>query len=487
MITWRDSLILSRNRWKRKRIFGSLKYSAPLFFLTLLTIITLNTFYVLCERVFEASRDSQFPHPTHLRVSVPPKSKETITPAQIKAFRQHPEVLDIMLSQWWFSNYFADLGETRYAQIAAICSYTPKFFDLYRTLPPEKTDAAAVPLLLDLDMLSLSWSPETKSFIRNESAEKKRWLGRSFIIYLNPWGAEVFPTSLSSEQLDFPRYRQSVMTMRRQHLASLERTNPELARQQDALFVKVQVVGFVRGVSESGLTSVLPVDAAEHLAELSRMRKGLKFKPLSYDGLTSVNLLVANGREQEVSTLAESMGLKVHDRNNDGIIARLIKELRDDPGSRLALFIIGSLYSVGMMIIIYQLLSGQVKDAIREIGLLRCIGARRRDIMRIFIVMNMVRLARIYFASFAAAYLLLLAGGFWSAGWLNVIDPEKLIKGDIPDFLIAKIDHFSPLWLMGPPWMTFSPLLALVPIALASAAIPIWHAMGVQPSEALRD
>ncbi|NVN99068.1 MAG: FtsX-like permease family protein [Geobacteraceae bacterium] len=487
MITWRDSLALSRKRWKRKRIFGSLKYSAPLFFITLLTIITLNIIYVLYDRAIEASRDNQFPIQNHLRVSVPPKSKETITPAQIKAFRQHPAVRDFMGEQRWFGNYFADLGETRYAQISSLCSYTPDFFYLYRTLPSEKVDPAAVPLLLDRDMLSLSWSPESKQFIRNESAELKRWLGRSFNIYLNPWGTEGFPSTLTMEHLDYPRYQQSVMTMRRQHLASLERTNPELAREQDALFVRVQVVGFVRGLSASGLTAVLPADVAERLAELSCLRRGKKFKSLSDEGLTSINLLVAPGREPEVSALAVSLGLKVHDRNNDGAIASLIKELKDDPAARLALFILGSIYSVAMLIIIYQLLSGQVKDAIREIGLLRCIGARRRDIMRIFIVMNMVRLARIYFASLAAAYLLLLAGGFWSAGWLNVIDPEKLIKGNIPDFLITRIDHFSPLWLMGPSWMAFFPLLTLVSIALASAAIPIWHAMGVQPSDALRD
>lgn len=487
MITWRDAIALSRKRWKRKRIFGSLKYSAPLFFLTLLTIITLNIIYALSDRMIESSRDNLFPHQNHLRVSVPSKSKDSITSTQLMELRQHPAVRDFMGEQWWFGNYFADLGETRYAQIYSLCSYTPEFFNLYRTLPQEKVDPAAVPLLLDRDMLSLSWSPESRQFIRNESEEMKRWLGRSFIIYLNPWGTEGFPSVLTMEHLDYPRYQKSVMTMRRQHLASLERTNPELARQQDALFVRVQVVGFVRGLSAGGLTSVLPADVAERLAELSCLRRGKKFKSLSDEGLTSINLLIKPGREPEVSALAVSLGLKVHDRNNDGAIAGLIKVLKDDPGARLTLFILGSIYSVAMMIIIYQLLSGQVKDAIREIGLLRCIGARRRDIMRIFIVMNMVRLARIYCSSLVAAYLLLLAGGFWSAGWLNVIDPEKLIKGDIPDFLIARIDHFSSFWLMGPSWMALFPLLVLVPIALASAAIPIWHAMGVQPSEALRD
>ncbi len=487
MITWRDSLALSRKRWKRKRIFGSLKYSAPLFFITLLTIVSLNIIYVLSVRITEATRDSQFPHPTHLRVSVLPKSKDLLTTVQLKALRNHPAVRYSMGGQSWLGNFFADLGEARYVQIPFFCGYTPEFFSLYRTLPPEKSVPDCIPVLLGRDLLSLSWSPEKKRFIRNEREEMIRWLGRTFTVYLNPWGTEGFKSAFALEQLDYPRYRHGVMAKRKQHLADLERTNPELARQQDAVFIRMQVVGFVRDLEESGSTSVLPEDFAAKIVELSALRRGKKVKAPTDDSLSSINLLVTAGREQEISVLAKSLGLKVHDRNSDGVIARLYQEIKDDPGTRLAVYILSSLYSVAMMIVIYQLLSGQVKDSIREIGLLRCIGARRRDIMRIFIVMNLVRLGRIYLACLAVAYLLLLAGGYWSAGLLNLIDPESLINGNIPDFLISKIDHFSNFWLIGPPWMAVFPLLLLVPLALSSAAIPIWHAMGVQPSEALKD
>jgi hypothetical protein len=109
------------------------------------------------------------------------------------------------------------------------------------------------------------------------------------------------------------------------------------------------------------------------------------------------------------------------------------------------------------------------------------------DIMRIFMMMNLLRLARIYLFCIVSAYLLLLGAGFWSASKLNLIDPEYLAKGSIPEFLISRIDNFSPFWLMGPSWMAFAPLLILFPIALCAAAVPIWHAMGVQPSEALKD
>lgn len=486
MISWRDSLALSRKRWKRKRIFGSLKYSAPLFLFTLLTIITLNFIYALCERAVAASRDNYFPHTSHLLVSVPAKSKETISALQLKTLREHPAVRRFMGRQRMLGNSFADLGEVRYAQIPFYGSYESGFFNLYRTLPPEKCDPSAVPVLLGQDLLSLSWSAEKRRFIRNEQEEMRRWLGRTFTVYLAPWGTEGFKTEFSLEQLDYPRYRQNVMTKRRQSLTELERANPELARLQDAVFLKMQVVGFVRD-PENGLMSVLPAELVEQTAELSFMRQGKKLKPLTDEGLTSVSLLVETGREKEVAALVESLGLKVHDRSNTGIIAKLIKSVREDPDTRLTVYIISVIYSLVMMIIIYQLLSGQVKDSIREIGLLRCIGARRRDIMRVFVVMNLVRLVRIYLACLLTAYLLLLAGGSWSAGWLNLIDPESLVKGNIPDFLITRIDHFAPFWLMGPSWMAIAPLLLLTPIALASAAIPIWHAMGVQPSEALRD
>lgn len=487
MIAWRDALALSRKRWKRKRIFGNLKYSAPLFFLVLLSVVTLNVIYVLSDRAIKADQDSRFPHPSHLRISVPPKSQESITPAQLKALRGHTAVSHFMGGQQWLANFFADLGETRYAQIPYFCGYPPAFFNTYRLLPPEKSDPNCVPLLLGRDLLALSWSPGLNSFVRNEHEEAKRWLGRKITVYFNPWGTEAFPPAFSLEQLDYQRYRRGVMEARQRHLSAMARANPELARHQDALYMNVQVVGYVRDLSDNGRTSILPDDVAAQLAELSAMRRGKKYKPPVDEGLASVNLLVAQERVHEVAALAASLGLRVPDRNKDSIIAKLIGSLRDDPGARLAVYLVSSIYAVIMMIIIYQLLSGQVKDAIREIGLLRCIGARRRDIMRIFVVMNLVRLARIYLAALVASYLLLLAGGYWSSGWLNRINPESLAKGNIPEFLIIGIDHFSLLWLMAPYWMALFPLLLLVPIALASAGIPIWHAMGVQPSEALRD
>jgi hypothetical protein len=102
-------------------------------------------------------------------------------------------------------------------------------------------------------------------------------------------------------------------------------------------------------------------------------------------------------------------------------------------------------------------------------------------------MMNLLRLGRIYLLCVVSSYLLLLGAGFWSAGKLNIIDPENLAKGNIPEFLINRIDNFSSFWLLGPPWLAFAPLLILIPIALCAAAVPIWHAMGVQPSEALKD
>jgi hypothetical protein len=487
MISWRDSLALSRKRWKRKRIFGSLKYSAPLFLLTLLTIITLNVTYAMFDRVRAASFDPVFPAPGHLRVSISPKAEVPMTPSQVKAIREHPAVRHMMSAQTWLSGFYADMGEVRYAPIPSLCGYTKEFFDLYRTLPVEKLDANSVPVLLGRDLLSLSWSPKQRRFIRNEQEEMRYWLGRSFTVYLDPWGAEPVPASFKAEQLDYIRYRKTVLDKRKQHLDELERTRPELVRMQDALSIRLQVVGFVRDLTENGMTCVIPEDIAGQMYELSALRRGWKLKPKNDDSLNHINLIVASGREQELRTLATSLGLKVHDRNTDGVIAQLFKEVKNDPDFRLTLYVLVSIYSVAMLVIIYQLLSGQVKDSIREIGLLRCIGARRRDIMRIFVVMNLVRLSRIYLVCLVVAYAVLLALGYWIAGILNVINPESLVKGSIPEFLLYRIDHFTSFWLMAPPWMAALPLLFLVPIALGSAIIPIWHVMGVQPSEALRD
>jgi hypothetical protein len=487
MISWRDAFSLSRKRWKRKRIFGSLKYSAPLFLLTLLTIITMNVTYSMLDRVRVVSYDSKFPHPTHLRISVPPKSETPITPAQIKALRDHPAVLHVMTAQTWLSNIYADFGEVRYASIPYFCGYTKEFFELYRTLPPEKIDPTCVPVLLGRDLLSLSWSPEQQRFARNEKEEIRRWLGRSFSIYLNPWGTESTPTALTADQLDYTRYRKSIMDKRKKHLEELERKNPELARIQDALTVKLQVVGFVWDRTENGMTSVLPEEVARQILELSALRRGNNPNAKKDDSTNNVNLIIKPGQEQAVKDLAASLGLNVYDRSSDGSMGRLFKIIRDDPETSITLYVIMSLYSLAMLVIIYQLLSGQVKDSIREIGLLRCIGARRRDIMRIFIVMNLVRLTRIYLFCLVAAYALLSGFGYWFADKLNLINPESLINGSIPDYLIYKIDHFSTFWLIGPPWMVVMPLVFLLPIALGSAIVPILHVMGVQPSEALKD
>jgi hypothetical protein len=487
MISWRDSLLLSRKRWKRKRIFGGLKYSAPLFLMTLMTIIFLNVTYALLDRARAASQDTDFPHPSHLKASLPPKSENPLTTSQINRLRGSPALHHVMTTQTWLTGFYADMGVVRYAPVPYICGYTKELFDLYRSLPPANVKPDCIPVLLGRDLLALSWSPEQRRFIRNEKSEMRHWLGRTFTVYLNPWVEDAVPAAFKLEQLDYAKYRKFIMANRKLQLAGLERTSPELARLQDALFVRLQVVGFVRDLSENGMTCVIPEEVAWQLGELSALRRGKKPKIKSEDDLRSVNLVVAAGREQEAQTLITTLGLKIQDRNTDGVFAKLFKEIKDDSDARLTLSVLIILYSLAMMAIVYQLLSGQVKDSIREIGLLRCIGARRSDIMRIFIVMNMVRLVRIYITCLVAAYALLAGLGYWTAGLLNVVNPESLAKGNIPEFLIYRIEQFSSLWLMAPPWMAAMPLLILIPIAFASAVLPIWHVMRGQPSEALRD
>ena len=487
MIAWRDALGLSRKRWQRKRIFGSLKYSAPLFLLTLLTIVTCNVCYVFLERLQEVAEDPDYPNPSHLRVTVPRKSEGAITPLQLSNLKRHPDVRAIMAVQNWVGNLYADFGEVRYAPMGDICGYSRPFFELYRTLPEAKCDPSLVPVLLGRDLLALSWSPEARHFVRDEQKEMVRWLGRTFTVYLDPLGMESYEPKFSLEQLDPGRFRSALLARRRQGLAELERHDPNLARRQDAVSVRMQVVGFIRDFEDSGRTCVVPAEIADRMLELTALRRGRVLRARREEGVKSVHLLAAPGRERQLAAFARKLGLEVRDRDGAGIFSLLYREVRDDPGVKLTLYLLFALYTLAMTVIIYQLLSGQVKDSIREIGLLRCIGARRSDVLRIFVVMNLVRLGRIYLLCLTAAYLLLLAGGFWSAGTLNRVDPEKLAKGSIPDFLIARVDHFTPWWLMAPPWMAALPLIMLLPVALGAAVIPILHAMGVEPSEALRD
>lgn len=487
MISWRDAVGLSSKRWKRKRIFGSLKYAAPLFILAMFTVITFNISYSILKRVQLLAKDKDYPHHLHLRVTCPSKSKTAITPAQITAFKNNKNVKELLVKKRWLNNFFADFGEVRYAPMTDICGYSKELFELYRTLPKDKIDQTTVPALLGADLLSLTWSQDKKKFVRNEKEEMNKWLGRTFNVYLNPLGRDLYEPKFNLDQLDPVRYKKNLLEKRRQSILNLEKQNAEIARRQDAICIKMQVVGFIRDFSDTGKTTVIQEETAERISELSEFQGGITYHPLNNDEIKSINILAAPGGNESIISYAKSQGLEIHDRNNSSVFSEIYKTINEDQDVRLIIFILTTIYAVMMMIIIYQLLSGQVKDSIREIGLLRCIGARRSDIMRVFIVMNLVRIVRIYLSCLVASYVFLLSIGYWTGKLLNTIDPEQLVKGNIPDFLIARIDHFSVFWLVGPWWMSILPFFMLLPIALVAAALPIWHVMGVQPSEALRD
>lgn len=488
MITWHDALALSKKRWQRKRIFGNLKYSAPLFLLLFMTMVTLNVVYVLIKRAETLVADETYPHPAHVRVFVPKKSgSAALTPSQIAELKAHRLVRQTMTAIPVVQDFFADLGDVRHLHMTEIYGYKKEFFDLYRLLPPEKDDPQAIPILLGRDLLSLTWQSEEKKFVRNEQKEMARWLGRTFLIYLNPLGNKSYEPKFELEQTDRSGFISSMLKKRQAALTELERINPDLAQRQDAVFMKVQVVGFIRPPEGRGSASVLTTEMLDHISELSALRWSGRKKNVSEDDLKNISLLVDPENRKALETFVHSQGLEVYDWKTAGIFSALYTAFQDETAFRVTVIILAGLYFSIMTVIIYLLFSGQVKDSVREIGLLRCIGAQRTDIMRIFAVMNLIRLARMYALSLLCTYLLLLAGGFWSARSLNAIKPEHLINGTIPDFLINRVEYFSPFWLMAPPWIAVLPILLLVPTALAAAALPIRHAMSVQPSEALRD
>lgn len=482
MITWRDCLDLSRRRWRRKRIFSDLKYSAPLFLLTCLSIVVLNICGVLAQFLNDMMNDPVYPHPSHLRVVVPAKKEIFIPPHQQAELARQPGVREVLGGKPWVSNFFADFGEVRYMPLSDMCGYSKGLFDLYRTLPAAMGDPRSVPALLGVELLSLTWSPETKKFERHEKQEMQRWLGKTFTVHLNPLGTKNYEPKLTEEQLDHARSLAKIREGRRTSLLELDGKYDNIARRQDAVTVTIQVVGFI-----TGTTTAIPLEIGEKIRELTALRFGRTYQPVSNDDVKVVNMIVDPPHQHQVAKMATSWGYEVHGRNFDSMTSKFLNSLQNSSELRVTLIVLTAMYTCVMLIVIYQLLSGQVKDSIREIGLLRCIGARRSDIMRVFAVMNMVRLGRIYLVCVGTSYLLLLGMGCWTAGMLNVITPKHLIDGNIPDFLIARIDHFSPAWLMGPWWLASVPLLLLMPVALAAAALPVLHVMRVQPSEALKD
>ena len=489
MISWHDALEMSRKRWRRKHIFSGLKHSVPLFLLLLLSIVTGNIIYIMIERGYEASMDKRYPHPAHIRIMSDSKEKDlpTLAPSQIESIKKHPAVRGSMATISSISNFFTDFGETRYAQMKELGGYNREFLDLYRTISSEKIDPEAIPLLLGQDLLALSWSPEKKRFIRDEQREMKHWLGRTFRIYLPPHGLLFSDYKHDAAIPDYAAFRKGMIKFWQQKLADLERNSPDLARRQDPLFINVQVVGFIRDPYLGGTSSIVPHEAIEQIFDLSDLRRDRKRLPATDDNLKIITLLIDPARKAELAEAAKKYGLKIQEPKDVGIFSQILKVISDESDLQITLGVMFFIYFSVMLVIVYQLLSSQVKDSIREIGVLRCIGAQRRDILRVFVVMNLVRLGRIYLLCIASSMAILAAAGFWLAGPLNMIKPETLAKGNIPDFLITRVDHFSPLWLMAPWWVWLAPVLMLLPIALFAAALPVWRVMRVQPSEALRD
>jgi putative ABC transport system permease protein len=209
----------------------------------------------------------------------------------------------------------------------------------------------------------------------------------------------------------------------------------------------VTVIGIIRRVSTHGELLggvVVPERTAAHL--------------FGWRGAAS---LVVDVRPKTADTVARQAPLAIAPGDPASVVGvapptdtTLRSRVQHDVSSLLVLLGVVTLLAGGVGIANIMLLS--VMERVGEIGLRRCLGATRRDLMAQFLV--------------ESATIGLLGGIVGTSA------------GIVTGMAVALVRHWTPVL---PPALLLAPLLGLV-IGVLAGAFPAWRAGSLEPAEALR-
>jgi putative ABC transport system permease protein len=218
--------------------------------------------------------------------------------------------------------------------------------------------------------------------------------------------------------------------------------------------VRLRIVGEARNQQENGTVLFLPLTTARALLGLPAAASTYWVRTTSPDHALVDR--VTSALEDRLATLGYEVGTEItYVATRDNVAAnRTITT---------SIAVLGLLIVAISMVGLANAMTANVLERTREIGVLRCIGARARDVRRIFATEGLALAV---------------------AGWVLGI-PVGYLLTRLLVWLVAQVVNID-LPVVFPPWNLLLALAGTVVLALLVLALPLRRAVRLRPGDALR-
>ncbi|MBF0564592.1 MAG: ABC transporter permease [Nitrospirae bacterium] len=502
MITVRDIIYINRRRNGKKKVLGKKKYMFNFFAILFIVVILTNVIYGIYNKINNFFIDKEYPHKSILFVHNYEKAYERgyhfdwyntppISEEQLNALKNMKGVADIQSD---FGNvraytYF-DMNRVNYILPPYyLFKYDKEFFKLYVELPPEKIQRGTIPILMSRDLFNYRYVKD-KNIFQRDINYKASWLGKAFDVFIDPNCRQPLPSWSWSDKdvreilLNPETMKKKIIDSQKKTLIDLALDNPANVRYCTPISIRVQVVGFIRDKSISPLVyGVIPREQANAIDEILRMRSNA-FNDEVTRSRNNKLIYVLPEPEQRDSVIKKIKEMKLTVDTSETLQAdTFLMRSIDDVGTPIFVAILFIL--VFFSFTIYQLLSAKVKDSIREIGTMRCVGATKNDVKRIFTYLIYYDMLKTYIIVLIISQIALLIAGSFTARHLNHINVDFL-SNEL--FLIAsRSGDFAIWWLIAPLWYQFLPLIFLIPVTAIAVYIPVLKASRTDPAVVIKE
>lgn len=499
MITLKDALSLNMKRAKKKKLAGRKKSFAVLFTFLFFLICMINGGYGVVSKIVEIFYATPYHNPNMIIVKPNYQKRRSIGPEDLDALSKLEGVELVQGSAHMSKGHIFLLDRINYIQPETLFGYKDELFNTYCLLPPGDRDLKSIPILLSQNLFNLSYIRDEGVFVRRKTVETEAYLGRKFTIMIDPFcGQDYFGWNFfeSGKVYDPVMFFRKAASQQKTVLDYLTQTKPGVVKYCDPLPLKFQIAGYIQdGGGIAGPLSaygVIPLSQARRISEITQIRRqsvnqyGDRIYRRKSGKLSTAYVLCDPSFKESVTESIERMDLTVDRQavSPNRIITEIIHELKQN---RAVLHFGGIVlfpFLFFIILSIYKILSVNVKDSIKEIGVMRCIGSTRKDIRRMFRQLCFYEVFQVLILSLLASNGMMLMTGFFTARTFNRI-PLKMIHSEI-FLIVSAVGDFSATWLSAPVWIQMIPILPLIPITLTAAYLPVRKASKIDPVVAMK-
>lgn len=495
-----DIYYLARRKLSRVTLFGKWKYTIPLFCFFAALILIANVFY----SIFDLARSHFINPPRNLDQSIVyvknADPDEPLKNADVESIRKIKGVRAAQGIFYVTKDHYFSLSMVILHQPTLLAGFDREFFDLYNKLPADKRDPNSIPVVLDEEIFRFSYEAEEGKFHKQPQSAMREMLGRVIELNVAPLCNTLYFPDWKEEShilLDPIELEKYMANLQQKAVLDFETFKPNLAGYCRPLRLRLQIVGYVSDKLAVGnpygsrTFGILPLERAKIIYEMLDMRQKSGAGNNIARGLEPnvIYVLPDQGKGGEVIKAIRSMGLNATLYSEEA--KRHAPEF--DASDLVIMYFFLLIYFAVVFVGIYMLLGATVKDAVKEIGVMRCIGATKADIRRVFMYLNVYQVMRVLFYALIFSYAILIFAGHKTASYMNalplrmVADKDSGAMGEILVALAEHTEHVSSLWMIAPIRIQAFILSFFILLAMVSALLPTRKASRIDPSEALRD